>query len=219
MAHSQDGSRVAIGAYANDGIGNNSGHVRVYSDLVAVAQKSIGGSVFSLAGSGLVLQNNFSDDLAILGNGAFAFPQLIDSGLGYSVTVSEQPVNPTQECLVSNGSGTVADIDINTVQVNCTTLKYSIGGTLTGLQQPGLVLQNNGTDNLALSSDSDFTFSIKLDDTSSYNVTVLKNSDENLQRCSVINGTGTLAGEDISNIEVHCELLTPELFENGFESD
>ena len=31
VAMSSDGSRVAIGAYANDGNGNNSGHVRIYS--------------------------------------------------------------------------------------------------------------------------------------------------------------------------------------------
>ncbi len=31
VAMSSDGSRVAIGAYTNDGNGNNSGHVRIYS--------------------------------------------------------------------------------------------------------------------------------------------------------------------------------------------
>ncbi|HJP16089.1 MAG TPA: InlB B-repeat-containing protein [Acidimicrobiales bacterium] len=34
VAMSDDGSRVAIGAYANDGNGNDSGHVRVYESLI-----------------------------------------------------------------------------------------------------------------------------------------------------------------------------------------
>ena len=50
---------------------------------------------------------------------------------------------------------------------------YSIGGTVSGLAGSGLVLQNNGGDDLAISADGSFTFATPLVDGSSYEVTVL----------------------------------------------
>ena len=83
------------------------------------AQYTIGGSVTGLSGTGLVLQDNGADNLAISGNGPFTFATKIASGSAYSVTVMTQPSNPAQTCTVASGSGT-ASADVTTVAVSCT---------------------------------------------------------------------------------------------------
>lgn len=87
---------------------------------------TIGGAVSGLAGSGLVLQNNGSDDLTISDNGVFTFttPQL--EGETYSVTVQTQPAGPLQVCTVSNGTDTVATANITDVDVTCSTVTYTL---------------------------------------------------------------------------------------------
>ena len=79
----------------------------------------IGGHVSKLRGSGLVLQNNGGDDLAIASNGHFAFATRLPSGSPYNVTISAQPRNPDQVCEVKDGSGTVRDSDIEDIEVRC----------------------------------------------------------------------------------------------------
>src|SRR4051812_1947562 len=51
-----------------------------------------------------------------------------------------------------------------------TGLKYTVGGTLTGLLGGGLELQNNGGDDKALGADGAFTFATPLADGASYAV-------------------------------------------------
>jgi sugar lactone lactonase YvrE len=98
---------------------------------------TIGGSVTGLAGSGLVLQDNSGNNLPIGGNGPFTFSGALMTGVPYSVTVFVQPSSPVQNCVVTNGSGTVANANITNVQVSCTTvpvyaLTVSSAGTGTG---------------------------------------------------------------------------------------
>ena len=67
---------------------------------------------------------------------------------------------PGQTCTVTNGSGT-ANANVTNVAVNCVTT-YSIGGTVSGLVGTGLVLQNNGADNLTFTVSGAFTFATPL---------------------------------------------------------
>lgn len=78
---------------------------------------SVGGSVSNLSGSGLVLQNNGTDDLAIAGNGPFSFATELLSGSTYSVRVATQPAGQT--CTVTSGNGTIANADVTSVAVSC----------------------------------------------------------------------------------------------------
>jgi hypothetical protein len=80
---------------------------------------TVGGSVSGLAGTGLVLQNNTGDDLAISGNGSFTLGTALADGSGYAVTVKTQPTSPVQTCSVSNGNGKLNGADINDVIVSC----------------------------------------------------------------------------------------------------
>jgi hypothetical protein len=119
---------------------------------------AIGGTVSGLSGSGLVLQDNAGDSLPVTANGSFTFKTSVASGGLYNVTVFTQPTSPAQTCAVTNGSGT-ADANVANVQVVCTTVTNTIGGTVFDLSGAGLVLQDNAGDNLQVGANGSFTFS------------------------------------------------------------
>ena len=78
---------------------------------------SVGGNVSGLTGTGLALQNNGGDTLAVAADGPFAFlTELIDTA-AYAVTVSTQPTGQT--CSVTNGNGAIAAADVSNVAVAC----------------------------------------------------------------------------------------------------
>ena len=79
---------------------------------------------------------------------------------------------------------------------------YTIGVTVSGLTAGTLVLQNNGTNNLSLTSNSSFTFNTRLVNGSTYNVTVLSHPVD--QFCTVSNGSGTVSSANVVNVAVSC---------------
>ena len=167
---------------------------------------TIGGTVSGLAGAGLVLQNNDGDDLAIDEDGDFTFASELVDGSDYSVTVLSQPTGPSQACIVTHGEGTLAGSNVSDIVVNCTTDTFTIGGNLTGLASGNsLTLQNNGEDDLILSTNGDFTFTTALDDLNDYAVSI--SAQPTGQFCSVENGTGTLAGANVEDVAVTCVAL------------
>ena len=94
---------------------------------------------------------------------------------------------------------------------------FTVGGTVTGLEGAGLVLQNNGGDDLSISGNGEFTFSTKLADGSGFSVTVRTQPANPAQICSVDNGTGTLEGSDVTAVEVICGSSGDLIFSDGFE--
>ncbi|OFX19577.1 MAG: hypothetical protein A2V77_10435 [Anaeromyxobacter sp. RBG_16_69_14] len=81
---------------------------------------AIGGTVSGLVGTGLVLQNNGQDDLAVPANAtSFRFAAAVASNGTYRVTVLTQPSLPSQRCTVTNGAGTVGSTDVTNVAVTC----------------------------------------------------------------------------------------------------
>jgi hypothetical protein len=85
----------------------------------------------------------------------------------------------------------------------------TIGGTVTGLEGSGLVLQNNGADDLPIDSDGTFTFDTSLQPCRAYNVTVLTNPENPTQICNVENGSGDVSTEDVTDVAVTC--VEPDL--------
>src|SRR5512140_2506662 len=164
------------------------------------ASFTVGGTVTGLLGTGLVLQNSLSDDLAVTADGAFTFPTALSSGAAYAVTVKTQPTSPTQTCTVTSGTGTIASSNVTNVAITCTTNTYSVGGTLSGLAGWGLVLQNNAGDDLAPSADGSFTFATRIAIGGSYSVTVKVQPSSPTQTCAVTNGTGTIASSNVTNV-------------------
>lgn len=165
---------------------------------------TVGGNVTGLAGSGLVLRNNGTSDLAIAANGTFTFGTALASGATYAVTVASQPTSPAQICTVANGAGTMGNADVTTVSVACATTSHSIGGTVAGLVGSGLVLQNDAGDNLEVSANGTFTFATAVSSGSPYTVTVLTQPGSPTQICSVANGVGIVGGANVSDVSVVC---------------
>jgi 6-phosphogluconolactonase (cycloisomerase 2 family) len=78
---------------------------------------------------------------------------------------------------------------------------HSIGVTVTGLANvTGLVLQDNGADNLTVSSSGSYSFKTQLSGGSSYAVTIL--SQPAGHTCIVHSGSGTVAGATITVVVV-----------------
>lgn len=179
---------------------------------------SIGGTVGGLAsGATVVLQNNGADNLSVSTNGPFTFDTELEDGEDYIVTVFQQPANPSQTCTVANGSGAVTGAGVTDVEVTCVTNTFTIGGTVSGLDGDGLVLQNNGGDDLAISEDGPFTFATELPQGAGYEVTVFQQAEDPVQFCVVENGIGVMPAADVDNVEVECFDQDLDVFEDRFE--
>jgi hypothetical protein len=151
-----------------------------------------------------VLQNNGADDVRIDSGDSFTFPSAVPSGASYNATVAAQPTGPAQSCSVANGSGSVGGAPVTSIQVSCVTTEFSIGGTVSGLNGPGLVLQNNGSDNLAIASNGPFKFPTSLPNGAPYNVIVVTQPNSPTQVCIAILGVGIVAGADVTTVDVSC---------------
>jgi hypothetical protein len=126
------------------------------------------------------------------------------TGTSYVITVKAQPANPSQTCAVTNGSGSIASANVTNVSVNCTTNGYSIGGTASGLTGSGLVLQNNGKDDLTVAADGSFTFATPVASAGAYAVTVKTQPASPAQTCTVSNGSGTVVNNNIGTVAISC---------------
>jgi len=188
---------VTCTAWNNDGIVNGA-NVTDVSVTCATTSHTIGGEVSGLNGT-LVLQNNHGDDLIITENGDFTFLTEVADDAGYEVTVESQP--NTQTCTAWNNSGVVDGENIIDVQTICSTVAYTVGGEVSGLNGT-LILQNNYDDDLTVTENGEFTFLSALADSSVYEVTVRAQPDT--QSCAVTNSSGTIAEANITDIEVSC---------------
>jgi hypothetical protein len=164
---------------------------------------SIGGTVAGATGA-LSLQNSNGNTLNVAADGPFTFSTQMSLGATYNVTVQVPP--PSQTCTVANGSGTIGNAAITNIAVTCTTNKYTLGGTLSGLgagktldlraPQPGAM---NG---LILSANGAFTFPETLTNNTEYDVSVFAQPQN--QVCTVTNGHDAVSGANVTNITVTC---------------
>ena len=167
----------------------------------------IGGTVTGLVGSGLVLTNNGGDDKPITADGAFMFATKIASSAPYSVAIKTQPAGQT--CDVSGATGIVGASNVSTVVVNCDPTRYTVGGTVTGLEGTA-VLRNNGTDLATLTANGTFAFPTTLAATNNYTVTVMMQPayPPRSQTCVVMMGTGQVTNANITSVTVTCTTNT-----------
>ena len=166
---------------------------------------TVGGAVSGLAGTGLVLQDNGGNDLAVAASGSFTFSTALAGGTAYSVTVKTQPTSPWQTCAVTSASGTVGSANVTNVTVACTTNTYTIGGTVSGLTGSGLVLQNNAGDDLTVAANgTSFVFSTPIASGAAYAVTVKTRPTGPSQTCAATAATGTVGGANVTNVAVTC---------------
>ncbi|XDD45699.1 hypothetical protein AB3N60_13410 [Leptospira sp. WS39.C2] len=159
-------------------------------------------------GSGLRLELNSSlSSLTINSDGDYEFDAKLVTGQNFTVSILTQPTLPAQTCSVNGGTGVVGFGNIATIIVNCDPLRYSVGGTITGLDgATGLVLTNafdGSTLSVAVASGT-FAFTQTYVSGSTYNVTVTTQPNHPVQNCSVTNGSGTIGIVDITTISINC---------------
>ena len=164
---------------------------------------SVSGTISGLGdNSGLMLVNG-SDKLAVSANAVtFVMPTPVAFGSSYAVSVESSPAGLT--CSVAYGSGTMGAANVTNVAVTCADQSYSLGGTIAGLTQSGLVLAN-GADTLRVASgSSSFTMPTAVAYGSAYDLTV--QTPPVGETCSLSNGSGTMPASAVSDVAVSCSV-------------
>jgi len=169
---------------------------------------NVGGSVTGLLGTGLTLQDNGGDNLAVSGTGTvnFTFATPLLTGATYAVTILTQPKTPVQTCTVVNGTGTVNG-NVSNVDIICSQPGFSIGGSVVGLiTGPGdtMELQNNAGDNLLVTGDTTFNFATPVTNGGLYNVDVFLPPTSQTESCTPFFFTGIATG-NVSSVIIDCQ--------------
>jgi hypothetical protein len=81
---------------------------------------------------------------------------------------------------------------------------YSIGGTTAGPAGSGLALQINGGGDLSVGANGNFGFAALLPSGTAYAVTIKTQPVTPTQTCTVTNGTGSIAGSNVTNVALSC---------------
>lgn len=110
---------------------------------------TVGGTVAGLIGT-VILQNNGGDDLTLNANGSFTFDTHLIENATYDVTVLTDPL--TQNCHITNGSGTITSNNITNIIVTCgpkaftqpTGLSNNISPDGTDASAPMVAMDDNG---------------------------------------------------------------------------
>jgi uncharacterized repeat protein (TIGR03803 family) len=162
----------------------------------------LGGTLAGLGNNlGLVLANG-SDTLTVpAGAVSFTLPTMVAYTSSYAVTVQAQPAGLA--CSVARGTGTMPPAAVTNIQVTCTGLPFTLGGTISGLGNfTGLIL-SNGTDALSISGGAtSFTLPKPVNFASTYSVTV-KTAPAGLT-CTVTNGSGSMPAANLTTVAVAC---------------
>jgi hypothetical protein len=193
-----------------NGMGTASGEINVGTvDVICMlSEYRLGGTVSGLtsADAGILGLALNGIENPIFADGSFQFPEFIEKGSSYSVTVLMQPIHQT--CSVTNGAGTI-ESDISNVVVTCiTNTSYTVGGTVNGLSAGGsLILTGSnefGSILLPISSNGPFTFPYPFFQGDIYSVSTAGTSSTG-QPCSVMNALGTIGTLNITNVQVNCQ--------------
>ena len=119
---------------ASDNAGTVSGaNVTNISVVCSTNTYTVGGTITDLTGT-IILQNNSTDDLSLVGEEEFTFATAVADGSGYEVAILTQPTIG-QTCTVSDSSGTVSGANVTNVSITCS--PPDCDGTPKGVFQSG----------------------------------------------------------------------------------
>ena len=132
-----------------------------------------------------------------------------NSGNNESLTHPNLAYGTTYTVKLANTVTDAAGNALTTTSWNFTTVQqYTVGGTVTGLPaSTSVVLQNNGADNLTVSANRTFTFTTNMTDGAAYAVTI--QTQPAGKTCTVINGSGSISGANVTNVSVVCHVVVP----------
>lgn len=180
----------------------------------------LGGTAFGITRAGLTLQNNGGTPLAVDAAGSFVFPDLVAPDAKFHVTIATPPAAAT--CSITGGDGQMGAYSIYTVYVYCSTFRYDLGGTISGLgaANTGLVLVNGADRQTIAGGATTFNMTLldsagkqitdpltgkpagQVADSSPYGITVLTQPAG--KTCSVVNGVGVMGSAAITSVKVNC---------------
>jgi YVTN family beta-propeller protein len=168
------------------------------------ASYTVGGTVSGLGSGSVQLTNNGADMLTVSsGATSFTFSTPVAYGGAYAVAVQSQPAGQT--CSVGHASGTMSAANVGNVTITCSAQGFSLGGTVSGLTGPGLVLAN-GADTVPVAAGAaSFSFANAVASGGLYSVTV--QAQPAGEHCSVTNGSGT-ATAAVTSVQVNCAAQT-----------
>ena len=165
----------------------------------------VGGVVVGLALSGNVVLESGLTQVTVTADSPNFVVTRLPSGTAYNVSIATQPAG--QDCNITGASGTVARADVNTIVVQCSSLAYPLGGSVTGLVGSANVTLRNGSDVVSLGNGS-YRFATSVTYATSYAVSVTSPAG---QTCAV-NGNstvqGTMPAAALTTIDVTCTPLS-----------
>lgn len=164
--------------------------------VCTVLSYTIGGSVSGLLpGNSIVLNETPGIPVRISANGPYTVGSPLPSGTAYAVSINAQPNGET--CTIANGAGTLSGANATNVDISCNANPYSISVNVVGLlPNSNLILQNNGGDNLTVTTGGLFPFSAPIASGSAYSVTIA--TQPSGQTCTVVAHDGTVAGAAVT---------------------
>lgn len=187
--------------------------------VACVNSFTVGGNVNGLVGTGLVLQNNKTDNFTPTGNGAFNFKTQVATGTAYAVTVLTQPATPPQTCVVGTGTGSgTATANVTSVVINCKAVTFSVGGNVVGLagrtptppsqvnlplNDSSFQIQNNLGNTLIVPQNGPFLFATSEALNDHYEISVFHSASSQTDGCTLWGYAGTVTA-NVSNIVIDC---------------
>jgi hypothetical protein len=189
----------------NNGTGNV-GAANITSITIVCTTNShlVGGSISGIISGTLLLQNNGGDNLSITANGSFNFITPSDYGNTYDVSILGSPAGHT--CNIENGYGFMGDANITNISVVCSTIAYTLGGTIAGLD-PGKTLKIvNQLEELTISANGTFVFTNPL--LSGYVYIIYVSRQPAGQTCILASQSGIIYS-NINSVSIQCNETVP----------
>lgn len=184
----------------------------------------IGGTVSGLKSDSVrVLLLSHQPQEIDVGNGPFVFPEPVPDGLEFAVAAVD-PLDPAQRCDVVQSTIEIESADVTDIVITCLDA-YTVGGTVTGLEQPGLKLGLTIQDAISTStpveSDGPFSFAVPVLPGETYEAYIdTRNMDESFtQKCVVTNGSGTAGNSNITDVDVTCGDATVSFTVSGLAGE
>ena len=80
---------------------------------------SVGGSVTGLKSNRPIVLSLGDQQLSVQEGGSFVFPDKLEENIDYEVLIAAEP--PRFDCEISNNSGTIAEQDVDDIEIHCET--------------------------------------------------------------------------------------------------
>ncbi len=190
----------------------------VLIEVVCEPAYTVGGTVSGLKGEKVIVGVDTSEEYIPFlydaeRNGSHIFARMLPSGMPYEVTVDTQPTDPEQHCSVKNGSGVIADEDVDDVRILCDS--GTVGGRVEGLMGDEVTLglsfdRDLEGELLTARENGPFAFEHVFEEGEPYTVYIGGYPENPEQECEITNEMGIIEYNeetesfDVENVVVRC---------------